>query len=286
MLFCFSTTFLLTSSKIIDYDLLEVNGIEMVKQQKATKNSSTGRVGHRGLPDYRFPCSIHSVSLVPEDTELRIVNDLGPSIAEGIAGYFISGSLRNFKESYWSEPPHIAFANMRAEDPKAAESFTRRYGVLHVANMDENDPDGQKFEIDSAFLLHMQERLRQAWPSGDERFGGTRIDLEGEVEEGFESDVVVSGGFVHLRPKDLWRSVCFLYLWDVHAGKLGFCGNPDCPAPYFRKKRKTQKYCEQGPCVQYAQRQYSLDWWNSPGGGKERREKRVAKNQLRRKKRP
>src|SRR5260221_9081429 len=120
----------------------------------------------------------------------------------------------------------------------------------------------------------MQERLRQAWPAGEKRSDVVAwVDIEGEVEEGFDTDVIVSGGFVHLRPKDLWRSVCFLYLLDYQAHKLGFCGNPDCPAPYFRKKRKTQKYCEQGPCVQYAQRQYSLDWWNRKG--KKIREKKT-----------
>src|SRR5262249_2860705 len=134
--------------------------------------------------------------------------------------------------------------------------------------------DGEKFTIDSATFLHMQDRLRQAWPH-KERPGdvGAWAELEGEVEEGFDTDVVVSGGFVSLRPRDLWASICFLYLWDSQARRLGFFGNPDCPAPYFRKKRKTQKYCEQGPCVQYAQRRYSLDYWNRKG--KKEREKRL-----------
>ena len=246
----------------------------MVKQKERTKNSSK-----RGFEEYRFPCSINPASFVPETTELKIVDDLGPAYAEGVPGYFILGSLEHAKQSPWSEPPHVAFANLRVEDSKAADAFTRRYGVLSRFYKDRDDPDGQRFTIDSAHFLHLQERLRQAWPDKDGVDDlGAWTEFEGEVEEGFDTDVVVSGGFVHLRPRDLWASISFLYLWDSQAERLGFCGNPDCPAPYFRKKRKTQKYCEQGPCVQYAQRQYSLNWWNSPGGGKERREK-ASKNQ-------
>jgi hypothetical protein len=249
---------------------------EMVKRERRAKNSSS-RTG-----EYRFPCSMEPVSFVPEITELKVVDNLGPAYAEGVPGYFIFGSLKDVKESGWSEPPHIAFANLRAEDPKAAEAFTKRYGVLSRLYKDADDPDGQKFTIDSATFIEMQDRLRQAWPDKDGVDDvAAWMEFEGEVEEGFDTDVVVSGGFVHLRPRDLWASICFLYLWDSQARRLGFCANPECPATYFRKKRKTQKYCEQGPCVQYAQRQYSLDWWNRVG--KRKREKK-AKTQTKGKK--
>jgi hypothetical protein len=248
----------------------------MVKQREQAKNSSTRPrhevSGTRGLPEYRFPCYIEPVSLAPETTELKVVDNLGPAYAEGVPGYFISGSLQNAVENWWPELPHIAFANLLAENPKAAEAFTRRYGALSRQYINRDDPDGKNFTIDSATFMAQQDRLRQAWPVKDSSHISAFVDMEGEVEESFDTDVVVSGGFVHLRPKDLWASICFLYLWDVHAKRLGFCGNPDCPAPYFRKKRRTQKYCEQGPCVQYAQRQYSLDWWNREG--KKRREKK------------
>jgi hypothetical protein len=233
---------------------------------------SFGEPQARGLPEYRFPCSIEPVSLVPETTEVSVVDDLGPRYVEGVPGYLISGSLKDTKESWWPEPPHLAFANLRAEEPKAAEAFTKRYGVLSRFYEDTDDPDAWKYTIDSATFLHKQQQLRQAWP-GDKSDTLAWVDIEGEVEQSFDTDVRISSGSVVLHPRDLWASICFLFLWDWHAGRLGFCGNPDCPAHYFRKKRKTQKYCEQGPCVQYAQRQYSLDWWNRKG--KKRREKKT-----------
>jgi hypothetical protein len=252
----------------------------MVKQKELTKNSSTGKPECERA--YRFPCCVEPVSLVPETTEVKVVDNLGPECAEGVPGYFISGSLKNTVESLWPEPPHIAFANLRAEDPRAAEAFTKRYGVLSRLYRDRDDPDGQRFTIDSATFIVKQEGLRQAWP-GEHSDISALIDIEGEVEESFDTDVGVALGYVQLRPKDLWASICFLFLWDAQAGRLGICGNPECPAPYFRKKRKTQKYCEQGPCVQYAQRQYSLDWWNRVGN--KRRDKKLSRNRSKGKKR-
>lgn len=249
----------------------------MVEQRQVGKTSNRTPeyqlLGNRGLPEYRFPCYAEPVSLVPVTTELKVVDDLGPLYAEGLPGYFISGSLQDTAESWWPEPPHIAFANLLAEDPKAAEAFIKRYGVLHRVCMDKDDADGRRFTIDSAYLLHLQDRLRRAWPTQNSAHISAFVDLEGEVEESFDTDVVVSGGFVHLRPKDLWASICFLYLWDVHAKRLGFCGNPDCPAPYFRKKRRTQKFCEAGPCADYARKKYALRYWDTKG--KKKRDKRM-----------
>jgi hypothetical protein len=256
--------------------LLEVNRRNMVEQKHEVKTSSIQKpeyagVGHRGLPEYKFPCFIEPVSLVPEITVVKIVDDLGPGYVEGVPGYFILGSLQKTVESWWPEPPHIAFANLLAEDPKAAQSFTRRYGVLSRVYMDRDDPDGRRFMIDSATFIATQDRLRQAWPGENSAHIPALVDIEGEVEESFDTDVVVGGGFVHLRPKHLWASICFLFLWDSDAEKLGFCGNPDCPAPYFRKKRRTQKYCEAGFCADFARRKHALHYWNTKG--KKRRDK-------------
>jgi hypothetical protein len=165
-------------------------------------------------------------------------------------------------------------------DPKAAEAFTKRYGVLSHLYMDKEDPDGRKFAIDSVSFSIWHDELTNGWRSisattEEEHSKGSVasiIEIEGYVEEGFNSDVVVAHGYVQLRPKDLWASICLLFLCDGKTGKLGFCHNPS-PAPYFKKKRKTQKFCEAGPCVAYAQRQYSLDWWNRVG--KRRREKKA-----------
>jgi hypothetical protein len=250
----------------------------MVKHEQRAKTSSR---------DYRFPCYIATSSVLPEKTEVRPVENLA-SVGgiEGVSGYVISGTLGQ-EAVEWPEPPHVAFANLLAEKPEAVENFTKRYGLLHHSYIDQDDPDGNRFTIDSATFLVEQDRLRLAWrfisaaKEEDHPPGGAVAvsEIEGEVEEGFGTDVVVAYRYVQLRPKDLWAAICFLFLWDLETERLGLCENPDCPAPFFRKKRKTQKFCEAGPCVAYAQRQYSLDWWNRVG--KKRREKK-AKAQHRR----
>jgi len=260
----------------------------MVKQNTTTKNSSIAK------PQYVFPCYVENLSDLPETTEVRLVENLGSvGGVEGVSGYVISGKLGD-KAAEWPEPPHVVFANLLAEKPEAVENFTKRYGVLDRVYMDRENPKGGRFTIDSATFLFKQDLLKRAWkyisstgaqvaswadhPGRDADAVG---EIEGEVEEGFDTDVVVAYRHVLLRPKDLWASICFLFMWDFKAQKLGFCDNPECPAPYFRKKRKTQKFCEQGPCVAYAQRQYSLGWWNRVG--KKRRE-RKAKTQHKRSK--
>jgi hypothetical protein len=121
-------------------------------------------------------------------------------------------------------------------------------------------------------LQQLQEELRGAWDNDWKLHKAYVGGVQEQIEFG-TTVTVRSGGSVVLTTADPWTFICFLFLQDFVAGRVGFCGNPDCPAPYFRKKRRTQKYCEQGPCVQYAQRQYSLDWWNRKG--KKIREKKA-----------
>ncbi len=44
---------------------------------------------------------------------------------------------------------------------------------------------------------------------------------------------------------------------------------------YFLARRRDQRYCEQGECTKYGQREFALDWWNRKG--KKRRQQKIAK---------
>jgi hypothetical protein len=59
---------------------------------------------------------------------------------------------------------------------------------------------------------------------------------------------------------------------DQHE-RFGICHNPECPAPYFLKRRKDQKHCEMGPCTEYTQRQHANKYWHK--AGKRRRQERT-----------
>jgi hypothetical protein len=220
-----------------------------------------------------------------------------PDSKEQPGGYVISGTLDKQRfggESTWREAPHIAFANLRVEDPKAVDAFIKRYGVLKDSFLDKDpeeaeavgvmrqlgvppfeSPPSETFSMDSMLLEQLQDGLCQAWYTDWHSHKGYVSDLQEHIEFGTTVNVL-SPGVVVLRTIDQWTFICFLFLRDFMAGRLGVCGNPDCPARYFVKKRRTQMYCQQGPCVQYAQRRYSLDHWNRKGK-KEREKKFQAK---------
>lgn len=198
-------------------------------------------------------------------------------------GYVISGTLSVPPDGLlWPEPPHIVFANLRADDVESVKAFLRRYGPLHEGRRAYDLNRGRivqtEFSFNSDDIQRAQLCLQAAWEGDSSVSMG---EIEGSVVEDMKADVLVdTSDIVKLRPRELWTAICFLFLYDYTVGRLGVCENPDCPARYFRKKRKTQRFCEQGPCVQYAQRHYSLDWWRREG--KKRREER---QRLRREKR-
>jgi hypothetical protein len=77
------------------------------------------------------------------------------------------------------------------------------------------------------------------------------------------------GVFDHVAPPPPFEQA-FLNLLKV-ADRARYCGNPECTAPYFFAKRRSQKYCSDA-CSQPAQREFKQQWWLKVG--KARREAR------------
>lgn len=172
--------------------------------------------------------------------------------------------------SRWMEPPHKRLANLQTydasgvpttkpvsglADAKAMEAFVRKYGVLW-GRVDETSG---RFDEDAARFAVAQDLLRRAW-MGD---GDAIREIEGQVEDALEARPSVRPRGIELTTENLWSLICTLFLLDRASGKTGVCANPDCPAPYFLRKRKDQKFCERGGCTDYAQRQYALKWWHT-----------------------
>ena len=65
---------------------------------------------------------------------------------------------------------------------------------------------------------------------------------------------------------DVWSIVAILFLRDHRAKRTAMCANPNCPNPYFIRKRRTQKYCEAGPCVAEALKTQKREWWRRRRG--------------------
>jgi hypothetical protein len=208
----------------------------MVEQQKTAKTSS--RYAFAGFIDFqsRLP------KTVAADEEA------------------ISGTLdgaRLVDQNTWKDAPHRTLANLPRE-PKALEMFVKRHGILHGSAIADDS-----FSESIKNFVAAQELLRKAW-EGEVIHSLSRI--KDEMKSGFAIETVrPRKNSVVITTHDLWKFICFLFLRDHKGGKLGKCENPDCPAPYFLKKRKTQRFCDSELCTAFAQSQYALKWWREKG---------------------
>jgi hypothetical protein len=232
----------------------------VVKHLKHMKRSSISADRRPEL--FAFPCYVECFGRVAKD--LEIVQEATPAKCgrSQDCRYFITGALQDdfVGSARWKELAHVAFANLRVDDPRSVTGFLKQYGLLLAR------PMAKVFEIHHVDLADAQRTLTAAWSGEPVTFTA----MEGVVEENVNAAVLLSEGYVRLAIQNLWATICFLFLKDFQAGKIVVCGNPDCPAPYFVAKRRTQKFCESGACTDYAHRQYALKWWNAEG--KARRE--------------
>ncbi len=176
------------------------------------------------------------------------------------------------------EPPHVALANLQ-KDYKSWKQFEGRWGDLlppvqpdYTAPLDDTLNEKLFNTANGGLGYGFRDVLRQAW-KGDPyhlEYLQDQVGVYMRADWKFERDRI------RVIPENLWSIVCITFLQDRAAGKTGVCENPTCPAPYFIKQRRTQKFCEAGPCVAYKQRLYALSWWNREG--KDRRAKKVRKN--------
>jgi hypothetical protein len=230
-------------------------------------------------------------SVIKADWQLPREPELGPVVQRNLYGglnrYSILGKTGGVwaDPARWKDPPHRAFVNLPVRstpelgteivEPKALLGFSRRYGfldhntvndkwVLNVessASLDDNasvlggyGPE----EFGELIGMKSQAILKYAWKSGDKR---AFEEIAKHTAENLQSQVEITTGAAVINVANAWTMICMLLLRDHAAGKTAVCANPECPAPYFLKSRKTQKICEAGDCVAWAQRNYALKWW-------------------------
>ena len=244
-------------------------------------NSKTSRQTRRS--SYPFE------SIVTPDWRLPANLEIGACQSNVFSGVLSHYALRvtlgeSVNPARWRTPPHRQFTNLPLAppepsgwgdliDPKAMLGFSRRYGLLHNSVM-ENDEcllsvergavtPIKAGEDNSEALRYLAEvrsvtLLRHAWATDDEQ---AIAKIGEQASNGLRSEIDSASGVVVVAAKDIWTLVCMLFVRDNAAGKTAVCANPECPAPYFIRNRKTQKICEAGECVQWAQRNYALKWW-------------------------
>jgi hypothetical protein len=157
------------------------------------------------------------------------------------------------------EQLHEAFVNMQSTQ-EAIRAFERRWGSLFEDGV---IPD---------WLIEDQKKLRLVWRSAWE-IESQKSSLPGELRTRYETAVqglvpkelatnfAIDKRRIVLTPQNLWDAIALLFHRDRLAHKLAVCANPECPNPYFVRRRKTQIYCQAGPCVGQAQREQKRDWW-------------------------
>ena len=150
------------------------------------------------------------------------------------------------------EQPHEAFVNMQ-DDEASLHAFIDRWGAVVSESPGFGKYDGPN--------LDLRDHLREAWRGNETKL---RF-IEDSVGRYMRSKWMFNRGHIEIVADDLWSTICVLFLRDRAAHKTGICTNPACHSPYFIRKRKTQKYCEAGPCTAEAQRRHKLDWWNRVG---------------------
>jgi len=266
----------------------------MITQRKTTKAS---RRRNRTSTRHEIKTQLCCDWLLP-----RIVSVTFPSRDR----YDVAGGLGTDRADIglWKEPPHYSLANLRAwpqhnelPDPDAVKMFTSQYGVLRGLMIDEmlemqraqaiihgedpdeivinvpNNPPKPRFLFHSFTFTEAQALLREAWVQNEESADSikeieTQAMLGGLLprDAGFEFQPSARVGGSELRVNNLWSLICFLFLDDYAAKRTAKCASPDCPAPYFLKKRHDQKFCEAGPCVAWGHRQRSLRYWHKKHG--------------------
>jgi hypothetical protein len=267
----------------------------MVERPTQTKTSSLAQGSRTG--GYAFSHTIEAAWRAPKPSELRI-EFIQHNIYEKVWDYQIKGIFAEGKVNpvRWKTPPHRYLLNAPIAstteqmteiiEPRAMLDFARRYGPLFttpesgVGHAFAKEESWTQFVVSSRSLeaipeerawdekdlftnmahAHSLALLRFAWRSGH------KLALEAISESAGQHlrvRIDVASGVVATGAEDAWSFVCMLVLRDRAAGRTGICANPDCPAPYFLKSRKTQRICEEGACVSWAQRSYALKWWRN-----------------------
>lgn len=157
-----------------------------------------------------------------------------------------------------NELPHESLANI-GDDSAACQAFAATWGSLWEKET-ASAVGLAGVDLEEVYRLQ-RDQLRKAW-RGDQK---EVENLEGQHMPTSFYRWHFKGKRAELIPNDLWSAIVLLFLRDHAAGRTAICANPDCPAPHFIRKRRTQKFCESGPCVEYGARLRANKWWHEHG---------------------
>lgn len=134
-----------------------------------------------------------------------------------------------------------------------------KYGVAGLALAKLSDE-----ELDRRMLYQLRDALRGAWREPDRRTREWRVlllkqkDLINRDGRFAELDAF----YLQLPPPSPFEQALTIFLRS--GDRAHYCGNPDCPAPHFLAKRRSQRFCSDA-CALPAQREFKRQWWREHG---------------------
>ncbi len=146
------------------------------------------------------------------------------------------------------EGPHVDLANLN-DDLESVRKFALRWGGERV-----------RTKAQAKRYLEARDHLRAMWRRRDK----PNNDVWNLAR--FLTDLEVVKHGVAFVISNLWVAIPMLFLKDQERNRTAICINRKCPRPYFIRRRKTQKYCEAGPCLARAQREQKREWWKRNRG--------------------
>ena len=172
----------------------------------------------------------------------------------------------------------VELVNLRVRDPVSREGvfdsvsvkrFQRRFGLLipefYLVGQDTRGLTAQRLAVQQIEVLAFY--LQRVWDSPDDRTKEFRI---GDVVRAVMSGADETGAVPHSEADELPPASPFedavRSLARAHTHR---CGDPECPAPYFLAKRRTQAYCSE-KCAGYGQREAKKRWWSNVGADRRR----------------
>jgi len=181
------------------------------------------------------------------------------------------------------EDARIDLAKDTESEKRLIQMERRRMKTADVTDVPIQNDDFAIFRETIDKIATAQNLLRLAWKGDPDALN---VHIKTELDSGFEivafdvrPDIAGRKGEALLQTDDLWAFICYLVLLDHVHDRTGFCANPECVAPYYLKRRRTQVICEAGPCTAWAQRQYALKWWNTVGSKRrKRKQNQIAKH--------
>src|SRR4029077_7475378 len=215
------------------------------------------QVNRRGLVMRRRHGKRSREQIASDDTMARILLDLANLRDDGIARF------RNDWNKYFSRYSNESLLTRRDE--------LRLLWSHHLSRLPPNFTDE---DFESAKGPVVTERTRDLYESSDhvsQRLEEFICERWLYMERGRGWVVRWEPGAKRISANARCLPVLMAAGCVTLGNRLGLCGNPDCPAPFFLLARRDQRYCTD-ECAKPSKRAAKLKWWREHRGRQAGRE--------------